>query len=172
MIKTVIVGLGNPILADDGVGIKVAEELRTLIGHRDDVDVNQAYAGGLRIMDVVMGYDKAIIIDAMLNQNGVPGEIRKFGLEDFAATKNLFSTHDMDLNSAFELAKITGYKVPNEVIIWGIEALDILTFSEELTEVVAASVPTVVQNILADLSDSHENELSVVGLKNIEYQRG
>src|ERR1044072_2640099 len=64
-VRTVVVGLGNPILSDDSVGIKVAEQVKRHLSAESGIDVLEAYAGGLRLMEAIAGYDSAIIVDAM-----------------------------------------------------------------------------------------------------------
>ncbi len=70
--KTLVVGLGNPILTDDGVGVKVAYEVEKVVSatSREDIDVIEASAGGLRLMELMIGYDRLILIDAFYADNG------------------------------------------------------------------------------------------------------
>ncbi|MBE3050465.1 hydrogenase maturation protease, partial [Candidatus Bathyarchaeota archaeon] len=67
-----VLGVGNPILSDDGVGIHVARELKKR--EMPGVDVEELAASGLELLDVVRGYDKVVIIDAIQTTNGRPGE--------------------------------------------------------------------------------------------------
>ena len=68
--KTLILGLGNPLVTDDSVGLRVAEELKPLLADRTDVEVSEDYWGGLRLMERMIGFDRAIVIDAI--QTGAP----------------------------------------------------------------------------------------------------
>ena len=154
--KTIIIGLGNPILSDDSVGIKVSRELRDCLSSYDGIDVAEAYAGGIRLMDVMVGYEKAIIVDAMVTGNGLPGTINSLAISDLISTRNIVSTHDTNLATALEMGKMLGLHLPSEIEIWGIEALDVETFSEELTEDVAKAVPIVVEEILHKLGITNE----------------
>ncbi len=149
--KTIIIGLGNPIVSDDSVGIRVSRELRERLNGHDGIDIAEAYAGGIRLMDVMVGYEKAIIVDAMVTGNGRPGTIHSLSLSDLISTRNIVSTHDTNLSTALEMGKMLGLHLPHEIEIWGIEAMDVETFSEELTEDVAKAVPVVVQRIVDDL---------------------
>ena len=149
--KTIIIGLGNPIVSDDSVGIKVSRELRDRLNGYDGIDIIEAYAGGIRLMDVMVGYEKAIIVDAMVTVNGLPGTIHSLSITDLVITRNIVSTHDTNLSTALEMGKMLGLSLPSEIDIWGIEAADVETFSEELTENVAKAVPIVVQKIVGEL---------------------
>ena len=68
--KTIILGLGNPILSDDGVGNRVALELEDKLAQRQDVTVIETSMSGLSLIDMLAGYDKAIIVDAIQTTEG------------------------------------------------------------------------------------------------------
>ena len=78
MMKTLILGLGNPILSDDGAGFYAAEQLKDRLNGQD-ITVEQADTGGLAMIDMLYGYDKAIIIDAIQTGKGKTGEIYNIG---------------------------------------------------------------------------------------------
>ena len=63
--KTLIIGLGNPILGDDGVGWKVANQLTTIIDPDFSVEIDCASLGGLSLMERMLGYQRVIVIDLM-----------------------------------------------------------------------------------------------------------
>jgi hydrogenase maturation protease len=147
--KTVIVGVGNPVLRDDGVGIRIADALRTKLDGHPGCDVHEAYAGGLRLMDQMLGYDRALIVDAMWTGTRAPGSILRFGMDELASMRNTSSIHDMDLPTALELARSAGATVPTDIEFWGVEVLDARTFSEDLTEPVAAAAQTVIAEIIS-----------------------
>ncbi len=143
--RTVVIGLGNVILSDDGVGIHAARLIRERAP--EGVDVAEVHAGGLRLLDAMLGYDRALIIDAM--QGGLaPGTVRRFSASDVAATRNMTSTHDTSLGVALRMASMLGLNVPADITIWGIEARDAETFSEELTAEVRSAMDTVVGEVM------------------------
>ena len=78
--RTLVLGLGNTILTDDGVGIRVAFEIEKLCS---EPDVLEASAAGFRIVDDIIGYEKLILIDSIKTGNAKPGTLFKFTLEDF-----------------------------------------------------------------------------------------
>jgi hydrogenase maturation protease len=145
---TIIIGLGNPILSDDGVGIQVARRLREMLAGRPEIEVVEAHAGGLRLLDLLAGHQRAIIIDAM--ETGCPpGTIRKFSASDLQETRNVSSSHDTSLANALETGRALGMDVPRQVIIFGIEAAVVDVFSEALSQPVAAAVPEAVATVMA-----------------------
>lgn len=149
--KTIIIGLGNPILSDDSVGIKVAREIKERV--KDGIDIIEAYAGGIRLMDELVGYDRAIIIDAAVTGKNGPGTIYSMPLSDLVSTRNIVCAHDMNLATAVEMGRMLGLQLPSEVSIWGIEASDVETFGEELTEDVAKAVPLAVERVIEELTN-------------------
>jgi hydrogenase maturation protease len=146
--RTIVVGLGNPILSDDSVGIKVAGLVKQRLAGCDGVDVIEAYAGGLRLMEAIAGYDRAIIVDAVKTGDQPPGTIRRFSLDSPTRTRNTLCTHDGDLTTALSLGRDLGLAMPDSVEIIGIEADEVEHFSEELTGGVAAALPDAVAEVL------------------------
>lgn len=152
--KTVIIGLGNPILRDDSVGIKVAREINSLLATRyslQHIDVVEVYAGGLRLMDEMAGYDRAVIIDAMVTGSAKPGSFRIFPLSSLISTKNMTCMHDSNVLTALDLGKMLGLKLPDNITVIGIEAKDVGTFGEELTEDVEKAVHIVVKKVMQEV---------------------
>ena len=157
--KTLIIGLGNPILTDDGVGVKVArvlEEKIDLTVH-PEIEITEASAGGLRLMEAVLDYDRVILIDAyyLHPDRTVPGKIHRMTLDDLRSaspTQHSTSAHDTSLVTALDAADQMGYKVPGEFIIYAVEVENILDFSETPTPAVAKSIPIVANMIIEDFS--------------------
>lgn len=152
---TVVIGLGNPILSDDGVGIKVVREIKDrLNGLGNSVEVKEAGVGGMRLMDELIGYERALIVDAMVTGTCKPGTLHELSLSDLVCTRNMVCTHDTNLPTALEMGRMLGLSLPSDIRIWGIEAVEVESFGEELTEEVAAAVPGAVDNIMAEIYKS------------------
>lgn len=149
--KTLILGLGNPILTDDAVGFVVVEEVRKRLS-REDVTVSEASGGGLGLLELVVGYDRVVIIDAIQAGEGEPGKIHRLSPDEFHGSPRAASTHDVSFATALELGHRLGMDIPKEIMIFGIEALDVGTFGEELTPVVDAAVPKAVELVLQELA--------------------
>ncbi|MBI4727785.1 hydrogenase maturation protease [candidate division TA06 bacterium] len=145
--STIIIGLGNPILSDDGAGLQAARKLKEALKDRNDVEVVEAYAGGLRLLDLLVGHQRAIIIDAM-ETACEPGTIRRFSPSDLQQTRNVSSSHDASLTNALETGRALGMDMPPEVIVFGIEAAAVDNFSEALTEKVAKAVPDMIKTVM------------------------
>jgi len=148
--KTLVLGLGNPILSDDGVGIRVAHEVANQL-NSTQVTVVETSAAGLSLLDSIVGYDRVIIIDAIQTEKGEAGQIYRMGAEDFSSTKHLVSPHQVNLATAMELGKMLNLAMPEEITVFAIEAKDITTFSEKCTPEVEKAIPEAVRMVLAEL---------------------
>jgi len=73
-VKTLILGMGNPILSDDGVGLHVA---RALKGRFAETDMHTSALIGLCLLDIVAGYDQVFVIDAIQDGSRPPGTVVK-----------------------------------------------------------------------------------------------
>lgn len=136
--KTLIVGLGNPILGDDGVGWKVAEEIGKQIPQGTSVDIAFLSLGGLGLMEHLIGYQRAILIDAFATDDQ-PGSILVLKLSDLPnySAFHTTSTHDTSLQKAIELGKDMGAQLPDDVEIVGITTKPVYDFCEELSPPIA-----------------------------------
>jgi len=151
--KTLVLGLGNPLLTDDGVGLRVARALRVRLMGRPDVVVEEDYWGGLRLMERMVGYDRSIVIDAM-RSGDEPGTIRRLQVQDMS-TQHTASAHDANLSTALRFGHRVGASLPDpdDVLIIGVEAADVTTFGEECTPRVNAAIPRVVETVIQALDE-------------------
>lgn len=153
--KTVVIGMGSPFLSDDRLGLIIVQKLKTHFEGQKlkNVDFVELYAGGIRLIDALKGYDRAIIVDAMVTRQCEPGTIKIFTPEQIKSTKNTICVHDMDFRTAIELAKLVEIPIPKDIKIWGVEAKNIENFGEALTESVAQAVPRVVGEVINELGE-------------------
>jgi len=124
--KTLILGLGNPILSDDGVGLVVAERLRERV---DGVDVISTPLTGLHLLDLMVGYDAVFLIDAMITTESQPGELT-FIRPDEISLPTLCS-HGFNLLEILKLGKKLGLSVPQLKWVYGITIGRSPAFGEE-----------------------------------------
>jgi len=146
-VKILVLGIGNPILSDDGVGIHVARKLKqeALPG----VDVEELAASGLELLDMVRGYDRLAIVDAIQTEGGRPGDIYELREEDFERTIHGSSPHGINVATALALGrKLVPEEMPEEVLFFAIEAEDLENVSERLTPDVERSVDVAVRMIV------------------------
>ncbi len=159
MIKTVVIGLGNTILSDDGAGVFVARGLRELLD--ETVEIVEAETAGMDLLEMLKDHERAIIIDA-INLDGVaPGTVFRLKPDDLKITPRLASCHDIDIITALALGVKLGFEMPRDVTIFAIQGEDLLTLHEGCLPAVERSVKLLVEEIEALLSGSKGPSLSI-----------
>ena len=151
--KTLIIGLGNPLLRDDSVGLRVTQQLRPLLASYSDIEIVEDYRGGLRLMERMVGFDRAIIIDAICT-GAEPGTIHLLSPDDIP-TQHSASAHDVNLPTALQLGRNSGAYLPSNdaILLVGVEAADINTFDDEmLTPEVEAGISLAIEAVLSALN--------------------
>ncbi|MGD0861536.1 MAG: hydrogenase maturation protease [Candidatus Limnocylindrales bacterium] len=161
--RTIVVGLGNPVLGDDGVGWRIADEvegrlsaLRQAGGDCPAVQIERLGVGGLRLMEFLDGYDVAIVIDAAEFPDRPLGEVRSCALEelDCRAAGHLDSAHDASLVTALALGRRFGVSLPASIQTVTVQVHSTDVFSEQLTPAVQAAVPAAASAVVALLMDA------------------
>jgi hydrogenase maturation protease len=158
--QTLVVGLGNPVLGDDGVGWRVAElvtqALQKQAPHREQVDVICLSVGGLSLMEHLVGYERAILVDAIDTGQGSPGSVSQYDFEELPnpGAGHTSSTHDTSLQTAIEIGRSIGLKLPETITIIAINVHVDYKFTESLTPPVAAAVPIAAQKVIEALGET------------------
>jgi hydrogenase maturation protease len=154
-VKTLILGIGNPILGDDGVGVRVAEALTHRIGD-GDIEVRAANTDGLGLLELILGYDRLVIIDAILNVDARAGEVYRLALADVGkGASTVALTHGVNLTTVFEMGRrLFPGEMPREVVIFAVGVKEISQITEEMTAEVGSAVPEVCELILKEVATS------------------
>lgn len=142
--------MGNPILGDDGVGWEIAKQVQQRSEIPSDIDVDCLSVGGISLMERLIGYERAILIDSFFTNKNPVGTLLCFSLDELPnrALGHIFSAHDTSLQNAIKVGMKLGAKLPEEITIIAVEAQEVFDFSEQLTPAVAAAVPTAVQKVI------------------------
>lgn len=138
---TLVVGLGNPILGDDAAGWHVIDELETTVG--GSASLQQACVGGVGLMELLVGYRRAVIVDAIIDPDDVPGSVwcRPLSAVETRDASHLDSSHDAPLSVAIDAGRAMGADLPTRIDVVGIVIERGDVFGEELSGAVAAAVP-------------------------------
>ncbi|MBD3286340.1 hydrogenase maturation protease [candidate division WOR-3 bacterium] len=155
--KTLVFGLGNPILSDDGVGIKVVRDLAERIGNDAGISFKEGSVGGLAVLDEIAGFDRLIVVDSIKTVDGRPGQVHKLNPEDFNTPEHLSNFHGVDFFTALKLGKEFGYRMPEDVAIYAVEVQDNVTFCTECTGLVEKSIPRIVKTLESELKETIES---------------
>jgi hydrogenase maturation protease len=167
---TLVLGLGNPILTDDGVGIHVVRSVAARLGSQSEAVGGVAFAeasvGGLRLLDLLAGHDLVILVDAIQTADGLPGDVRRYSFAEppgavegdprptlslkGSSTLHAGSTHDLSLPGALAWGRQNGMELPDDdaILIVAIDVQDVLTFGESCTPAVAAAIPRAADLVL------------------------
>jgi hydrogenase maturation protease len=149
--KTLVLGIGNDILGDDGVGIHVARAVARKISAKE-ARVEETGAGGLSLLELIKGHERLIIADAILTNNTEVGKIHRLTLKDLAKTNNSITPHDAALVTTLEIGhSLFPGEMPREVVVYGVQTSNVEQFSGKMTPAVKAAVPEVVRLILAEI---------------------
>lgn len=148
--RTVVIGIGNPVRADDAVGLHVARAVRTCAPQACDVE--ELWAGGLRLVEAMSGYDRAIVVDALEGVGIAPGAVVRLGLDDLSPCRTVACGHDVTLPVGLELWRESGAPLPAKITVLGVGVKDLHTLCEGLTPEVAAAVPRAVNAVLDELA--------------------
>ena len=138
-------------MSDDSAGLKVIQMLEERLSN-PDISLYETSLAGINLLDHLVGYDKAIIVDAIRTPNGSPGDIYRLTPEEFDTSCHTTSSHDIGVIAAIELGNRLGLSMPRVIEIVGIEADDVVTLSEDCTAEVAAAIPVVTGMIIEEVT--------------------
>lgn len=156
---TLVIGLGNPILGDDGVGWWVVDALEARLANDEptrrtagDIELDRVAVGGLSLMERLIGYDRVVLVDAILGGD-MPGTVSVGSLAGIAChlAGHLDSAHDVSLPEALCAGRALGARLPADVTVVSVAVRSVDRFDERLSPEVAAAVQVAVEDILAEL---------------------
>ncbi len=154
MTPALVIGLGNPLLGDDGVGWRIAERVQQEAeGMAVAVEVDFVSLGGLALMERLVGYEWAVLIDAITTGQAPAGTVHQFPLEalpDLAAG-HIGSAHDTSLQTALSVGRALGAVLPEHITIVAVETNPVFEFGLDLTPAVARAVPEAARLVLDSL---------------------
>jgi hydrogenase maturation protease len=146
----VVLGLGNPLMADEGIGVYLVERLLESAAEYPAVEFVDVGTGGLSILYQIEGRRKAVMIDCAF-MDEPPGAIRRFMPEEVRSTKVLAhqSLHEADLMRIIALARQLG-QAPDEIVIFGIQP-ERVEFRQGLSRTLAERIDEYISMILHEL---------------------
>jgi hydrogenase maturation protease len=148
-----VIGMGNPYLRDDAVGIRLARHLRQSLAPRPGLAWEvECCLGGLGVLDLVEGRDRVVLLDS-IKAGGAPGDWYRFDGRALRETMNLAGVHDANLATALELGRRLGLRVPpdEEVHVFAVEVEDNLTFGERMSDALEERFPEYAGQIRAEV---------------------
>ncbi len=141
---TIVVGLGNEILTDDGIGPALCKEMEKLFP-LPNIKYITATTGGLEILEMIRDYKTVMIIDAIRTKNGIPGTVYYLTPSDFKETLNISNIHDISFLTALKLGEKLGINMPETIHIIAVEIIEDLVFSESFSPEIQRCYDSIVQ---------------------------
>ncbi|NLI34670.1 MAG: HyaD/HybD family hydrogenase maturation endopeptidase [Deltaproteobacteria bacterium] len=148
--KILVLGVGNILLRDEGVGVRVVEKLQAEYDFSPNVELMDGGTLGLRLMEPISEADVLIVADAVKNGEP-PGTVYRLPAEMLAkrvAFKN--SLHQLNLVETLMLTEILGNS-PGVAVVIGVEPADISPWGVELTDIVQERVSEMCARVLEEV---------------------
>ena len=149
--RITVMGLGNPLMRDEGVGVRVAEVLMETFDFPEHVTVLDASTMGMSILNLFQDADYMLVVDAIDGTGEEPGTVVRLAPEDIAPNQVLHSLHDIRFVDVLQAAELMGSPVVGECI--AVQVKDMSEMSIGLTPAVEAAVPAAVAAVLAVLAE-------------------
>lgn len=148
--KILVMGVGNPLMRDDGIGPRVVELLLSGYEFPDNVEVIDAGTMSYMILDLLRGVDHLVIVDAVRETGEAPGTVMKMTPEEIAPNQVPHSMHDIALVDVLHAAELMGSAPPAVAI--GVQIDAIQDWVLELSPAVEAAVPIAAAAVLDELA--------------------
>jgi hydrogenase maturation protease len=149
--RDILIGLGNPIMSDDGIGPLVSEKVHERI---PDCDLDMSCAGGFDVVDRILGHRRAVIIDCMVSGKHQPGTVVRIDADSPTETLRAGHSHGINFLEAIDLARSCDAPVPAEVIVYGIEVENPFSLGRDISESLREKLDRIVEEITHDLTDT------------------
>jgi hydrogenase maturation protease len=146
--RVLILGLGNPILSDDGIGLILTRNLEGKIPGADTTSITLA---GLELLDILVGYDHVFLIDAATGTGGKPGELAE--LRDGNHALHLFTSHGVNFFDLLKMGREAGLKMPEPAAVFGIEIGNATDFSTQLSPAMLSALPGLERTIAGRIEE-------------------
>lgn len=172
---TLLIGLGNPILGDDGVGWKIVSEVEAILKSREfstsrpEIEVEYLSLGGLSLMEKMVGFENVVVVDSIFTGNNPNGTIYSLPLSKIPnlSSSHTTSVHDTSLSNAIQVGKKMGLKLPQDIWIVAVEAENTHTFSEQLSPEIEEIVPKAAELVVNQLEHHLWEEMLIYSTENI-----
>lgn len=156
--KILILGIGNEVLKDDGIGPKIVKDLRSRI-QVENIDYKNSVVGGMETIEMMKAYEKVVIIDAIFTKGGIPGTVYYSSYPNHKKTLHLSNAHDISFDMSVRLALKLGIPVPSRIKVIAVEILEDREFGEELTKPLAESYNDILSTVIDMLKANHVMEM-------------
>jgi hydrogenase maturation protease len=145
--RLLVLGLGNDLLSDDAVGLHLARRLARRLARVPGIEVQETAEMGLSLLDVIVGFDRLMVVDAVQTGRAAPGSLHEFAVDELKLLPAM-SPHFLGLGEVLALGRELGLVVPRQVRIFAVEVQDPWSVGTRLTRPVREAMPAVASRIL------------------------
>jgi hydrogenase maturation protease len=151
-LKTIVLGIGNTLLGDDGVGVYAARELAEKISD-ENVTVMDTAIDGLNLLDVIRNYERLIVIDAILDERAEIGTIFRLTQDQIPPSSlSGASSHNLNLSITLNIGNsVFPGEIPREVVVFAVASQNVDYVTEEMTANVKQALPQIVELVINEL---------------------
>ena len=154
--KTLILGIGSEILRDDGIALKLVNDLKVML-MEPFIHFETTLVGGMDLINIINGYDNLILIDGIKTSKGIPGDIRYISVEEANKTLHIDNFHDVKFTDTINLGQLLGMKVPANISIIAVEISEDKIFSNSLSDVLQIKYPEVLLKVKTRVKEIIQN---------------
>ena len=157
--EILVVGLGSDILRDDGIGVKLTNDLQKCYAG-EGVTFKTTIVGGLELLDIIANYKVVVFIDAIKTADGTPGDVYSYSLKNFKETVHLSNPHDTDFKSTLAFGEKIGIQIPRMIRILAIEVEECYLLSDSFSKPLAAKYQDILlttHNYLKSITTLRQN---------------
>jgi hydrogenase maturation protease len=147
-----LLGLGNDLLSDDAIGLRIVTEVRPRVAALPNVTVLGSTQMGLALLDLVLGFDELLIVDAIQTGNAEPGDVHELELGALRTIPTIMP-HFLGVGEMLALGRELGLAVPRRTRIFAVEVADPFTMGTHLTPPVEAALPSIVNRLATLLQE-------------------
>jgi len=146
--RTIVLGIGNDLLGEDAAGVLAARLLRHRLGRH--IDIEETAVTGAALMECMIGYDQAILLDAVLGSGAPPGTILELQPSDLSRVANP-SPHYAGIPEMIDLADQFGFRFPRSIRIMAVEVTDNLTIGAPISRQVESGIQELASRVASML---------------------
>ncbi len=146
-LKVLVLGLGNDLLTDDAIGLHLVRAAGAHLHENKNIQVTESLEMGLSLLDLLTGFDAALIVDSIQTGKAPPGFLHNFDLTELEQLPS-WSPHFAGIGEVIALGRKLDLPVPGRVRILAVEVDNPFTVSDQISAALRAKVPDLVDQVV------------------------
>lgn len=159
--RILVMGIGNPLVKDEGVGVRVIEEIMRTLRFPGNVTLMDAGTMGMGILNLFRDCDYMLVVDAVDGTGEAPGTVVRLSPEDFAPNQVMHSLHDIRFVDVLQAAELMGHRPEADCV--GVQVLDMDGVQIGLTPDVEDAIPRAIDAVVRILRERGVEATPLVG---------